>query len=114
MRLAVSAISVWLLFGFGCASGLESAERDTRAGRYKPGQSLEARLCECRECMDASCCGGDGEEERALDAELGMALKACGRCVRRTWTARGSDSCTSHAPSECCAGTVSDPLLAAR
>ncbi len=114
MRSSLFALAVLLLCAPGCASSQSSLERDTRATRYRPGQSLAARLCACRECLAASCCSGDGERESALEGELGMALRACGRCLRRTWTVRGDDSCESHAPSECCAGSIDDPALATR
>lgn len=76
---------------------------------YKPGASLAARLCECRECLEATCCDGDREDDETSPTnpdELGIAVKACGRCIRRTWTARGTDPCSEHAPAECCAGSV--------
>jgi hypothetical protein len=101
------------LVSFACATTTAESERDPRAARYRPGQSLDARLCECRECVAASCCLGEAEDaDTPLETELGMALRVCGRCVRRTWTARSDDSCASRAPSECCNGSVVDPALA--
>lgn len=94
----------------GCAGGELTRADAVRPPRalYRPGQSLDARLCECRECFKAACCNGDADgEEASSETELGMSVNACGRCVRRTWTVRGSTSCESRAPSECCSGSVS-------
>ena len=95
----------------GCASGELAATDGAKPPRalYRPGQSLDARLCECRECMERACCDGEPEErEPAAETELGMFVAACGRCVRRTWTVRGSTTCDERAPSECCEGSVSN------
>ena len=103
-----------------CASSTSTAwETPARRGPvYKPGQSIaESRLCACRECVDRACCdaakspeGDSGERETAdaAEPELGMTLAACGRCTRRVWTVRGSESCESLAGPECCPGTASD------
>jgi hypothetical protein len=97
----------------GCAGGeLTRADTARPSGAlYRPGQSLDARLCECRECFKAACCNGEAESddvsEASSETELGISVSACGRCVRRTWTVRGSTSCESRAPSECCSGSVS-------
>ena len=46
---------------FACERG-STETRDAASPErlsYHPGRSLSVRLCECRECFDASCCGGD-------------------------------------------------------
>jgi hypothetical protein len=110
-RLASIVALGAFVVGSGCASSAVSpqAEPPSARARYKPGQSLAARLCECRECFEAKCCDGDPDDEaESADGatELGMALTVCGRCVRRTWTVRGSEACAPRAPSECCAGSI--------
>src|SRR5262245_39377415 len=63
------------------AHGSDSA---SARARYKPGASLAARLCECRECFEATCCDGDRENDESAPTDptqLGVAVKACGRCV---------------------------------
>jgi hypothetical protein len=110
LRAVLAVVSLPL---FGCAGGELTRADSAHPPRalYRPGQSLDARLCECRECFKAACCNGEAESDEASEAtsetELGMSLSACGRCVRRTWTVRGSTSCESRAPSECCSGSVS-------
>jgi len=92
-----------------CAAATTPAWEPRRGPVYEPGQSIaEARICSCNDCVDRSCCSGDREAETHVEAELGMTLAACGRCVRHVWTVRGSDSCESLAGPECCPGTVSD------
>lgn len=94
----------------GCAAGELNAADAARPTRplYRPGESLDARLCACKECFERACCSGEPEaaETGGDDAELGMSVSACGRCVRRTWTVRGSATCASRAPSECCDGSL--------
>ncbi|MGC4090311.1 MAG: hypothetical protein QM756_21020 [Polyangiaceae bacterium] len=95
----------------GCAAGDASSAAAERPKRplYKPGQSLAARLCACRECFDAACCNGEPSDEPASsETELGIAVNACGRCVRRTWTARGDARCAVNAPERCCPDTMTD------
>src|SRR5689334_2955137 len=113
-RLAAScsggALLVILLSG--CAAGERSSVETAGSPRplYRPGQSLDARLCECKECFQRACCSGEpNAAEGSDDSGYGIFVAACGRCVRRTWTVRGNDSCASRAPSECCAGTLTDP-----
>ena len=113
-RLApLPPLSVWAALAIlsGCGAGelnSAAADRPTRP-LYRPGQSLDARLCECRECFDRACCSGEPEAAEASgEPELGISISVCGRCVRRTWTVRGNDVCASLAPSECCAGSIAD------
>jgi hypothetical protein len=99
------------MFAAACAATTPSLQDGTggreRGAVYKPGQSIaEARLCTCRECLERSCCAGDGDAEH-VEPELGMTLAACGRCVRRVWTVRGAASCEASAGPECCPGTAS-------
>jgi hypothetical protein len=98
-----------LLFALGCQAALPAPEPEPRrAPPYRPGQSIaESRVCECRECFEPKCCGGNFEDTAASDGELGMTLGGCGRCVRRVWTVRGNDSCDLLAPAECCPGSAS-------
>lgn len=110
-RFALVAAWFACVVGPGCAPSASSpqAEPPSARARYKPGASLAARLCECRECFEAKCCDGDpdeGSEAAADPTELGMALSVCGRCVRRTWTVRGNEACSRLAPKECCAGST--------
>ncbi|HWA72947.1 MAG TPA: hypothetical protein VG937_11450 [Polyangiaceae bacterium] len=115
-RIGATSAALSLLFMVvtasvpGCAGGeltREGAARPPRA-LYRPGQSLDARLCECRECFKTSCCNGEAEgDETSSETELGISVNACGRCLRRTWTVRGSTSCAERAPSECCSGSIS-------
>jgi hypothetical protein len=95
----------------GCAGGDATVAHPADPPRaiYRPGQSLDARLCVCRECFQRRCCGGEPDTaETKAGSELGMSVSACSQCVRRTWTVRGRDSCISRAPTECCAGSVTN------
>lgn len=111
LRWRLLVLSQVLAVLSGCGAGEVNSAAAAKPTRplYRPGQSLEARLCECRECFERACCSGEPETAAATDeTELGISVSACGRCVRRTWTVRGSDACLSRAPSECCAGTIAD------
>lgn len=109
MRRTFAGLLATLLTALGCQGGLPVEDPALRrAPTYRPGQSIaESRVCECRECFQPKCCGGDVDaESNATDGELGMTLGACSRCVRRVWTVRGSDACETLAPPECCPGSV--------
>lgn len=112
-------IAVALGFVAACASGTTTAWEAPapRGPVYKPGQSIaESRICACNDCIDRTCCTGEERGEEYAEMELGpsgemvlgMTFGGCGRCVRRVWTVRGAAACASHAPEECCPGTVSD------
>jgi hypothetical protein len=99
----------------GCAASELNSADAARPARplYRPGESLDARLCACKECFEHACCSGEPEAAEASndqtgndETQLGISVSACGRCVRRTWTVRGSASCASRAPSECCGGSL--------
>ena len=102
MALLVAALSS------ACAAGELNSADAARPARplYRPGESLNARLCACKECFSRACCSGEPDAPETSGEELGISVSACGRCVRRTWTVRGSASCASLAPSECCEGTL--------
>ena len=113
--MAVShSLAIGALFALltGCAAGELNTADAARPGRalYRPGESLDARLCACKECFERACCSGepDAAETGSDETVLGMSVSACGRCVRRTWTVRGSVACASRAPSECCPGSLSE------
>jgi hypothetical protein len=94
----------------GCAAGELNTPDAARPGRplYKPGESLDAHLCACKECFEHGCCNDepDAAETSGDETALGMAVNVCSRCVRRTWTARGNSACATFAPEECCEGTL--------
>src|SRR5688572_19797496 len=107
-RRGLSCSIAWVLVTLACQSTMPLREPPARTPPpYRPGQSIaESRLCECRECFDSACCGGDPDRERATPA-FGLAVASCGRCLKRVWTVRGNESCESLRPPECCAGTSS-------
>jgi hypothetical protein len=96
------------LGGLGCHTLPAAEPAARRAPTYRPGQSIaESRVCECRECFQPRCCGGESEAETASNEEFGMTLGSCSRCVRRVWTVRGDVPCDTLAPPECCPGSAS-------
>ncbi|HET9959343.1 MAG TPA: hypothetical protein VFQ61_32860 [Polyangiaceae bacterium] len=122
---AITLLGWWFAAACACTScGAGRVDAPATLGTprrpiYKPGQSLEARLCECRECLDVGCCDGEPDsetEEPTADGSapatetgevtLGVSMRVCGRCVRRTWTVRGLAACEPSAPRECCSNTV--------
>lgn len=107
---AFAVLALGLCFA-GCASSEATAAGPPGPRRplYKPGQSLAARLCACRECFDRACCDGEpSSSESSSESDFGIAVSACGRCVRRTWTVRGDASCASNAPDTCCRDSLSE------
>jgi hypothetical protein len=111
MPFAVRSFAAALVLVAACASGEGASNRadGPRRPLYKPGQSLAARLCACRECFDAACCDGEpSASDEVKEGDFGIAVSACGRCVRRTWTVRGQASCASNAPDTCCRDSVTE------
>jgi hypothetical protein len=109
VRRPIALLLATLLVTLGCGGALPTDGAGIRrAPAYRPGQSIaESRVCECRECFQPKCCGGDVDAtDESADGELGMTLGACSRCVRRVWTVRGDAPCESLAPPECCPGSA--------
>jgi hypothetical protein len=109
MKRPCAALLAAFLSALGCHGTLPPEEPAVRqAPTYRPGQSLtESRVCECRECFQPKCCGGESDADAASAETLGMTLGSCSRCVRRVWTVRGNDACETLAPAECCPGSAS-------
>jgi hypothetical protein len=109
VRAPFAAVLATLVTIWGCQGALPEEPAVRRAPTYRPGQSIaESRVCECRECFQPKCCGGDVDSAGAeTNGELGMTLGACSRCVRRVWTVRGDAPCETLAPPECCPSSTS-------
>jgi len=105
----VAALGVLLSVSCGGSRAEPRAEAAPRRAIYRPGQSLAARLCECRECFDIACCAGDAaESDESPEDELGMSLSVCSRCTRRVWTVRENEDCSTRAPPQCCPASIRD------
>ena len=96
-----------------CAGGEPAREAAApKRSLYKPGQSLDARLCRCQECADRACCSGEPSStaggSEATEGSLGLDLRVCSRCAQRAWTVRGTESCAERASEMCCLNSISD------